>query len=37
LTALADVVHPFPAFNRVLGKSLSDIATQAERRDFAQG
>jgi len=37
LTALADVVHPFPAFNRVLGKSLSDLATQAERRDFAQG
>ena len=26
LTTLADVIRPFPAFNRVLGKSLQDLA-----------
>jgi len=26
LKTLADVVHPFPAFNRVLGESLSELA-----------
>jgi pyruvate/2-oxoglutarate dehydrogenase complex dihydrolipoamide dehydrogenase (E3) component len=29
LPALADVVHPFPAFNRVLGKSLGELAANA--------
>jgi len=26
LTTLADVIHPFPAFNRVLGESLNQLA-----------
>jgi pyruvate/2-oxoglutarate dehydrogenase complex dihydrolipoamide dehydrogenase (E3) component len=26
LKALADVIHPFPAFNRVLGASLAELA-----------
>jgi pyruvate/2-oxoglutarate dehydrogenase complex dihydrolipoamide dehydrogenase (E3) component len=29
LQTLADVIHPFPAFNRVLGKSLADLAAKA--------
>jgi pyruvate/2-oxoglutarate dehydrogenase complex dihydrolipoamide dehydrogenase (E3) component len=29
LTALADVMHPFPAFNRVLGGSLDELAAKA--------
>jgi len=29
LTALADVIHPFPAFNRVLGGSLDELAAKA--------
>jgi pyruvate/2-oxoglutarate dehydrogenase complex dihydrolipoamide dehydrogenase (E3) component len=29
LKALADVIHPFPAFNRVLGESLGDLAAKA--------
>ena len=29
LSALADVVHPFPAFSRVLGESLSQLAAEA--------
>jgi pyruvate/2-oxoglutarate dehydrogenase complex dihydrolipoamide dehydrogenase (E3) component len=29
LQALADVVHPFPAFNRVLGESLEELAAKA--------
>jgi len=29
LKTLADVIHPFPAFNRVLGKSLSELAAMA--------
>jgi len=29
LKTLADVIHPFPAFNRVLGKCLSELAAKA--------
>ena len=29
LQMLADVIHPFPAFNRVLGQSLEELATKA--------
>jgi pyruvate/2-oxoglutarate dehydrogenase complex dihydrolipoamide dehydrogenase (E3) component len=29
LKTLADVIHPFPAFSRVLGKSLSELAEKA--------
>jgi hypothetical protein len=25
---LADVIHPFPAFNRVLGASLEELAAK---------
>jgi pyruvate/2-oxoglutarate dehydrogenase complex dihydrolipoamide dehydrogenase (E3) component len=28
LSTLADVIHPFPAFNRVLGKSLEQLAAK---------
>jgi pyruvate/2-oxoglutarate dehydrogenase complex dihydrolipoamide dehydrogenase (E3) component len=28
---LADVIHPFPAFNRVLGKALDDLAAKVAR------
>jgi FixJ family two-component response regulator len=28
LTVLADVIHPFPAFNRILGASLEDLAAK---------
>jgi pyruvate/2-oxoglutarate dehydrogenase complex dihydrolipoamide dehydrogenase (E3) component len=28
LKTLADVIHPFPAFNRVLGESLDQLATK---------
>ena len=28
LKTLADVIHPFPAFNRVLGQSLEDLAAK---------
>jgi pyruvate/2-oxoglutarate dehydrogenase complex dihydrolipoamide dehydrogenase (E3) component len=28
LRMLADVIHPFPAFNRVLGESLEELATK---------
>jgi pyruvate/2-oxoglutarate dehydrogenase complex dihydrolipoamide dehydrogenase (E3) component len=31
LQTLADVIHPFPAFNRVLGQSLEELAATAER------
>jgi pyruvate/2-oxoglutarate dehydrogenase complex dihydrolipoamide dehydrogenase (E3) component len=31
LKMLADVIHPFPAFNRVLGESLGELAAKAER------
>ena len=29
LKTLADVIHPFPAFNRVLGGSLHELAAKA--------
>ena len=29
LSTLADVIHPFPAFNRVLGSSLQELASKA--------
>jgi pyruvate/2-oxoglutarate dehydrogenase complex dihydrolipoamide dehydrogenase (E3) component len=29
LPALADVIHPFPAFNRVLGAALEELTTKA--------
>jgi len=32
LKALADVIHPFPAFNRMLGESLGELAAKAERQ-----
>jgi pyruvate/2-oxoglutarate dehydrogenase complex dihydrolipoamide dehydrogenase (E3) component len=31
LTTLADVIHPFPAFNRMLGAVLSELAANAAR------
>jgi pyruvate/2-oxoglutarate dehydrogenase complex dihydrolipoamide dehydrogenase (E3) component len=31
LQTLADVIHPFPAFNRVLGESLGELAAKAVR------
>lgn len=33
LPTLADVIHPFPAFNRVLGQCLAELATKAAPRD----
>ena len=36
LKTLADVVHPFPAFNRVLGASLNELATMAARQPRRQ-
>jgi pyruvate/2-oxoglutarate dehydrogenase complex dihydrolipoamide dehydrogenase (E3) component len=30
LKTLADVIHPFPAFNRVLGQSLDELAAKVE-------
>jgi pyruvate/2-oxoglutarate dehydrogenase complex dihydrolipoamide dehydrogenase (E3) component len=32
LNTLADVIHPFPAFNRVLGESLDQLAAKATQR-----
>jgi pyruvate/2-oxoglutarate dehydrogenase complex dihydrolipoamide dehydrogenase (E3) component len=32
LTTLADVIHPFPAFNRVLGQSLGELAAKLARQ-----
>ena len=29
LKTLADVIHPFPAFNRVLGAVLQDLVAKA--------
>jgi pyruvate/2-oxoglutarate dehydrogenase complex dihydrolipoamide dehydrogenase (E3) component len=29
LTTLADLIHPFPAFNRVLRESLDELAAKA--------
>jgi hypothetical protein len=31
LKTLADVIHPFPAFNRVLGASLDELAAKVAR------
>jgi pyruvate/2-oxoglutarate dehydrogenase complex dihydrolipoamide dehydrogenase (E3) component len=31
LKTLADVIHPFPAFNRVLGESLGELAAKARQ------
>jgi pyruvate/2-oxoglutarate dehydrogenase complex dihydrolipoamide dehydrogenase (E3) component len=31
LNTLADVIHPFPAFNRVLGETLGELATKAQQ------
>jgi pyruvate/2-oxoglutarate dehydrogenase complex dihydrolipoamide dehydrogenase (E3) component len=36
LQALADVIHPFPAFNRVLGASLQEIAVKVSRQIVAR-
>jgi pyruvate/2-oxoglutarate dehydrogenase complex dihydrolipoamide dehydrogenase (E3) component len=36
LQTLADVIHPFPAFNRVLGKSLGELAAKAALQSTAQ-
>jgi pyruvate/2-oxoglutarate dehydrogenase complex dihydrolipoamide dehydrogenase (E3) component len=32
LQTLADVIHPFPAFNRVLGASLEELAARGARQ-----
>ena len=32
LDTLADVIHPFPAFNRVLGASFGELAAAAAAR-----
>ena len=36
LKALADVIHPFPAFNRVLGASLEELAAKVEMQIAAR-
>jgi pyruvate/2-oxoglutarate dehydrogenase complex dihydrolipoamide dehydrogenase (E3) component len=36
LKALADVIHPFPAFNRVLGATLEELAANAAMQDVAR-
>ncbi len=36
LTTLADVIHPFPAFNRVLGKSLDELAARLAPQSAAR-
>ena len=35
LKTLADVIHPFPAFNRVLGASLQELAAKVARKSAA--
>jgi pyruvate/2-oxoglutarate dehydrogenase complex dihydrolipoamide dehydrogenase (E3) component len=35
LKTLADVIHPFPAFNRVLGGALDELAAKAARQSAA--
>ena len=35
LATLADVIHPFPAFNRVLGASFGELAARAAARQRA--
>ena len=32
LKTLADVIHPFPAFNRMLGESLNQLASRVRNR-----
>jgi pyruvate/2-oxoglutarate dehydrogenase complex dihydrolipoamide dehydrogenase (E3) component len=36
LKTLADVIHPFPAFNRVLGESLGELAAKAAQQSAAR-
>jgi pyruvate/2-oxoglutarate dehydrogenase complex dihydrolipoamide dehydrogenase (E3) component len=36
LKTLADVIHPFPAFNRVLGESLDQLAAKAAPQSAAR-
>jgi pyruvate/2-oxoglutarate dehydrogenase complex dihydrolipoamide dehydrogenase (E3) component len=36
LKTLADVIHPFPAFNRVLGESLAELAGKAALQSAAR-
>jgi anaerobic glycerol-3-phosphate dehydrogenase len=36
LKTLADVIHPFPAFNRVLGGSLDELAAKAALQSAAR-
>jgi pyruvate/2-oxoglutarate dehydrogenase complex dihydrolipoamide dehydrogenase (E3) component len=36
LETLADVIHPFPAFNRVLGASLGELAGKVTRQVAAR-
>ena len=36
LETLADVIHPFPAFNRVLGESLGRLALMTRARSMAR-
>jgi pyruvate/2-oxoglutarate dehydrogenase complex dihydrolipoamide dehydrogenase (E3) component len=36
LKMLADLIHPFPAFSRVLGESLGELAAQAARQSAAR-
>src|SRR5262245_45497951 len=36
LTTLADVIHPFPAFNRMLGQSLEELAAKVEQPSMAR-
>lgn len=36
LKTLADVIHPFPAFNRVLGESLDELAAKAAPQSAAR-
>jgi pyruvate/2-oxoglutarate dehydrogenase complex dihydrolipoamide dehydrogenase (E3) component len=36
LKTLADVIHPFPAFNRVLGESLGELAAKAALQTTAR-
>ena len=35
LKTLADVIHPFPAFNRVLGESLDQLAAKVAPQSAA--
>jgi pyruvate/2-oxoglutarate dehydrogenase complex dihydrolipoamide dehydrogenase (E3) component len=37
LKTLADVIHPFPAFNRVLGATLDELAAKVALQTVAEG